>query len=141
MSETKDTVSVTIDDRTVQVSPDATIFQAAEKAGIFVPHYCYHPALSIAGVCRMCLVGSDKVPKLQIACNTPVREGMVVRTSSEKAREAQKGSLELHLINHPLDCPICDKAGECKLQDFYRDFGLYQSRMELENKVHKPKVV
>lgn len=132
-------ISLTIDDKKVEVTPDKTVFQAAMEAGIFVPHYCYHPDLSIAGVCRMCLVEVDNAPKLQISCNTPVRDGMVVRTSSDKARQAQKGSLELHLINHPVDCPICDKAGECKLQDFYREFGLYKSRVELSDKVHKPK--
>ncbi len=136
----KKRVKLTIDGKEIEVDDGISVFQAAVVAGIYVPHYCYHPDLSVAGVCRMCLVEIDKVPRLQISCNTPVKEGMVVATASQKARDAQKGSLELHLINHPLDCPICDKAGECKLQDIYRDFGLYKSRMEYENKVHKPKV-
>lgn len=134
------TVSLTINDRVVQAPVGSTVFQAAAEAGIFIPHYCYHPDLSIAGVCRMCMVDIEKNPRLQISCNTPVAEGMVVKTNTEKVRASVKATLELHLINHPIDCPICDKAGECKLQDFYRDYGLYQSRMEYE-KVHKPKVV
>jgi NADH-quinone oxidoreductase subunit G len=134
-------VNVSINGKTVSVDSKSTVFQAAEKAGVFIPHYCYHPDLAIAGVCRMCMCEVEKNPKLQISCNTPVADGMVVRTDTEKVKETVKGVLELHLINHPLDCPICDKAGECKLQDFYRDFGLYKSRMEFDEKVHKPKVV
>lgn len=140
MSQPPKLVSVTINDKVVQVPETATVFQAAERAGMAIPHYCYHPDLPIAGQCRMCLVEIEKMPRLQISCNTRVAEGMVVKTKTDKVKEAVKGVLELHLVNHPLDCPICDKAGECGLQNFYVDYGLYQSRMDLE-KVHKPKVV
>jgi len=134
-------VNLTINGKAISVPAGTSVFQAAADAGIFIPHYCYHPDLSIAGVCRMCMCDVEKNPKLQISCNTMATEGMVVRTDTDKVKETVKGVLELHLINHPLDCPICDKAGECKLQDFYVDYGLYQSRMEYDKKVHKPKVV
>lgn len=133
------TVKLTINDKAIEAPAGSTVFEAAAANGIFIPHYCYHPDLSIAGVCRMCMCEIEKNPRLQISCNTPVAEGMVVKTNTEKVKQSVKTTLELHLINHPIDCPICDKAGECKLQDFYRDYGLYQSRMEYE-KVHKPKV-
>lgn len=133
-------VTVTIDGKTLQVPAGTSVFTAAAQAGIFIPHYCYHPDLPVAGVCRMCMVDIEKVPRLQISCNTQVAEGMVVHTKTEKVRDTVKNILELHLVNHPLDCPICDKAGECKLQDFYRDYGLYESRMAFD-KVHKPKAV
>ena len=99
------------------------MIQAAEALGIFVPRYCYHPALSVAGNCRICLVDVEKSPKLQIACNTPVAEGMVVHTKSEKAEDGRRAVLEFLLANHPLDCPVCDQSGECELQNFYMNFG------------------
>jgi len=133
------TVTITLNGKPMAVAVGSTVIQAVHASGGMIPHYCYHEDLSIAGVCRMCMVEIEKVPRLQIACNTPVAEGMVVRTDTDKVKAAVKSTLELHLINHPLDCPICDKAGECKLQDYYSDYGLYQSRMEYE-KVHKPKV-
>lgn len=132
-------VKLTINGKGMEVPVGTTVFNAAAAHGIEIPHYCYHPDLSVAGVCRMCMVDIEKNPRLQISCNTQVSEGMVVRTDTEKVKETVKNVLELHLINHPLDCPICDKAGECKLQDFYADYGLYESRMDYE-KVHKPKV-
>lgn len=134
------TVNLKINGRDLSVAAGTSVFTAAADAGIFIPHYCYHPDLSIAGVCRMCMVDIEKNPRLQISCNTMATEGMVVRTDTDKVKETVKSVLELHLINHPLDCPICDKAGECKLQDFYANYGLYSSRMDYE-KVHKPKVV
>lgn len=137
MSDKK--VKLTINGKTIEAAAGTTVFNAAAENNIFIPHYCYHPDLSVAGVCRMCMVDIEKNPRLQISCNTPVAEGMVVRTDTEKVKDTVKNVLELHLINHPLDCPICDKAGECKLQDFYADYGLYESRMDYE-KVHKPKV-
>jgi NADH-quinone oxidoreductase subunit G len=137
----KKSATLTINGKQITVDLPCTVFEAAAKHGIFIPHYCYHPDLSIAGVCRMCLVDVEKNPKLQISCNTPAADGMVINTNNPKVKEAVKGVLELHLINHPLDCPICDKAGECKLQDFYVDYGLYESRIEMKDKVHKPKVV
>ncbi|MGH7699257.1 MAG: 2Fe-2S iron-sulfur cluster-binding protein [Gemmatimonadales bacterium] len=115
---TPELVSLTIDGVAVSVPRGTLLIEAAKHAGVLVPHYCYHPGLPVAGLCRMCLVEVDKAPKLQIACATPVAEGMVVRTQSDQARSARTGVLELLLINHPLDCPICDQAGECELQDF-----------------------
>jgi NADH-quinone oxidoreductase subunit G len=111
-------INLTIDDVPVSVPPGTLLIEAAKRAGVLVPHYCYHPGLPVAGVCRMCLVEVEKAPKLQIACATTVAEGMVVRTQSASAKDARRGVLELLLINHPLDCPICDQAGECELQDF-----------------------
>ncbi|HXG21438.1 MAG TPA: molybdopterin-dependent oxidoreductase [Methylomirabilota bacterium] len=130
-----------IDGREITVEDGLNVIQAAERLGIEIPHYCYHPALSISGNCRMCLVEIEKMPKLQIACNTKVAEGMVVKTTSPKVKTAQAAVLEFLLINHPIDCPICDQAGECKLQDYYMDYGKYRSEMPLEAKVEKRKVV
>lgn len=111
-------VTVTVDGTPVSVPKGTLVIEAAKQAGVLVPHYCYHPGLAVAGVCRMCLVEVEKAPKLQIACSTQVAEGMVVRTQSASAKAGRRGVLELLLINHPLDCPICDQAGECELQDF-----------------------
>src|SRR3970282_127704 len=107
-----------IDDRECEVDSKLTVIQAAAANGIEIPHFCYHPKLSVAGNCRMCLVEIEKMPKLAIACATQVSEGMVIRTSSERVLKAQHAVMEFMLINHPLDCPICDEAGECKLQDY-----------------------
>ncbi len=131
---------LTIDGREVTVPEGTSVIQAAERLGIFVPRYCYHPGLSVAGNCRICLVDVEKSPKLQIACNLPTVEGMVVHTSSEKAKEGRRSVLEFLLANHPLDCPVCDQSGECDLQDFYMNFGLYASRFQ-EKKVKKKKAV
>ena len=130
-----------IDGQEITVEDGLNVIQAAEQAGIEVPHYCYHPGLSISGNCRMCLVEIEKMPKLQIGCNTRVSDGMVVKTNSERAKQAQAAVLEFILINHPIDCPICDQAGECKLQDYYMLYGAYTSEMGLEAKVHKRKVI
>ncbi|MEX2155224.1 MAG: 2Fe-2S iron-sulfur cluster-binding protein [Gemmatimonadales bacterium] len=111
-------INLTIDGVPVSVPPGTLLIEAAKQAGVLVPHYCYHPGLPVAGVCRMCLVEVEKAPKLQIACATPVAEGMVAKTQTTEAKDARQGVLELLLINHPLDCPICDQAGECELQDF-----------------------
>ncbi|MGH7675466.1 MAG: 2Fe-2S iron-sulfur cluster-binding protein, partial [Gemmatimonadales bacterium] len=111
-------ITLTVDGVAVSVPPGTLLIEAAKQAGVLVPHYCYHPGLPVAGVCRMCLVEVEKAPKLQIACATAVAEGMVVHTQSAPAKDARRGVLELLLINHPLDCPICDQAGECELQDF-----------------------
>ena len=111
-------VNLTIDGVGVSVPSGTLLIEAAKQAGVLVPHYCYHPGLPVAGVCRMCLVAVEKAPKLQIACATTVAEGMVVHTQAPEAKKARTGVLELLLINHPLDCPICDQAGECELQDF-----------------------
>ena len=131
---------LSIDGREVSVPQGTTVIQAAEKLGIFIPRYCYHPGLSIAGNCRICLVEVEKVPKLQIACNAYVTEGMVVHTKSEKAEDGRRAVLEFLLANHPLDCPVCDQSGECDLQNFYMNFGLYNPRFR-EHKVKKKKAV
>src|SRR5688572_402600 len=106
---------LTIDGREVEVEAGATIIRAIDQLAISVPRYCYHPRLPIAGNCRMCLVEVEKMPKLVTSCTTPVTEGMVVKTTSPRVKESQAAVLEFLLLNHPLDCPICDKAGECDL--------------------------
>ncbi len=152
---------ITIDGIRYEVDPKLTIIQAAEKQGIIIPHFCWHPKLSVAGNCRMCLVevgnprrnkdgtfaldekGNtviDMMPKLVIACSTPVADGMVVNTKSPKVINAQEAVMEFLLINHPLDCPICDEAGECKLQEYAYKYSVGESRFEF-NKVRKPKRV
>jgi NADH-quinone oxidoreductase subunit G len=130
-------VSLTIEGRPVTVAEGTSILEAAKTAGILIPHYCYHPGLPVAGVCRMCLVEVEKFPKLAPACATSVAEGQVVHVHTEKALEARKGVLELLLINHPLDCPICDQAGECELQDYTFQEGRADSRY-LEPKRFNP---
>ncbi len=132
--------SLSIDGREVNAAEGTMVIQAAEELGIFIPRYCYHPGLSIAGNCRICLVEVEKFPKLQIACNTFVSEGMVVHTNSEKAEDGRRAVLEFLLANHPLDCPVCDQSGECDLQNFYMNFGLYDPRFR-EHKVKKKKAV
>lgn len=119
---------VTVDGRTVEVPANANALVACRAAGVDVPHFCYHPGLSIVGQCRMCMVEIDGVPKIQASCTVPVRDGMVIRASSERALAARNATMEFLLINHPLDCPICDQAGECKLQDNAFDAGLPVSR-------------
>ena len=125
-----------INGQDVTVEKGTTIIKAAEQLGISIPHYCYHPGLSIAGNCRMCLVEVEKMPKPQISCHIQCQEGMVVQTESEKVKKLRQHVLEFLLVNHPLDCPVCDQAGECRLQDYYMDHGLYDSRVN-ENKVKK----
>ena len=113
-----DLVNLTIDGTPVSVPKGTMLIEAAKQAGVLVPHYCYHPSLPSPAVCRMCLVEVEKTPKLQPACVTAVAEGQVVHTASSEARKAREAVLEFLLINHPLDCPICDQAGECELQDY-----------------------
>ncbi|NJD09324.1 MAG: 2Fe-2S iron-sulfur cluster binding domain-containing protein [Gemmatimonadetes bacterium] len=117
-NESNETVNVTINGVAAAVPRGARIIEAAEQLGIGIAHYCYHPGLSAPAMCRMCLVEVEGAPKLAPACVTPVAEGQVINTESERARAARTGTLEFYLLNHPLDCPICDKSGECKLQDF-----------------------
>jgi NADH-quinone oxidoreductase subunit G len=131
---------ITIDGKELEVDPKLTIIQAAAQNGIHVPNFCWHPKLSVAGNCRICLVEVEKMPKLVIACATQVAEGMVVKTKSEKVVKARNSVMEFLLINHPLDCPICDEAGECKLQDYAYKYSIGASRFQ-EDKVHKPKRV
>jgi NADH-quinone oxidoreductase subunit G len=133
-------VKITINDKTLEVDSELTVIQAAAQHGIDIPHFCWHPKLSISGNCRMCLVEIEKMPKLAIACSTKVAEGMVVRTESDRVIKARQAVMEFLLINHPLDCPICDEAGECKLQEYSYKYSTGYSRFD-ENKVHKPKRV
>ena len=111
-------VSLTIEGRSVTVPAGTSILEAAKVAGVLIPHYCYHPGLSIVGNCRMCQVEVEKMPKLAPACQTAVADGQVVHVFADRALEARSAVLEFLLINHPLDCPICDKSGECELQDY-----------------------
>ncbi|MFN3611663.1 NADH-quinone oxidoreductase subunit NuoG [Tepidimonas sp.] len=128
-------VEIELDGKKVEVPPGSMVMHAAEKAGVYVPHFCYHKKLSIAANCRMCLVDVEKAPKPMPACATPVTMGMVVRTKSDKAIKAQKAVMEFLLINHPLDCPICDQGGECQLQDLAVGYGGTRSRYEEEKRV------
>lgn len=133
-------VRITIDGKILEVDPGKTIIQVAHEAGIIIPYYCYHPGMVVDGNCRICLVEIEKQPKLAVACKTPVSDGMVIHTKSEKVRQGRRHVLEFILIHHPLDCPVCDQAGECKLQDYYYDYDLASSRFK-DRKIHKPKVV
>ncbi|CAN1503037.1 NuoG NADH dehydrogenase/NADH,ubiquinone oxidoreductase 75 kD subunit (chain G) [Burkholderiaceae bacterium] len=128
-------VEIEIDGKKVEVAPGSVVIQAAEQAGTFIPHFCYHKKLSIAANCRMCLVDVEKAPKPMPACATPVTQGMVVHTKSERAIKAQKSVMEFLLINHPLDCPICDQGGECQLQDLAVGYGGGASRYDEEKRV------
>ena len=128
-------IEIELDGNKVEVQEGCMIMHAAEKAGTYIPHFCYHKKLSIAANCRMCLVDVEKAPKPMPACATPVTQGMVVRTKSEKAIKAQKSVMEFLLINHPLDCPICDQGGECQLQDLAVGYGGSTSRYEEEKRV------
>lgn len=130
-----DSVSLTIDGRPLTAEKGKTVLQAALENGIHVPFYCYHPGISIDGSCRVCLVKIEKMPKLQTSCSTPVAEGMVVSTMTPDVIEARASVLEFLLINHPLDCPVCDKGGECPLQDYAYSFGPNESRMEFPRRV------
>ncbi len=119
---------ITIDGHEIEVQDGINIIEAAKAADVHVPHFCYHPALSVVGQCRMCLVEIEGMPKLQTGCSTTVRDGMNIWVHNEKVEKARKGQMEFLLINHPLDCPICDKAGECPLQDYAFNYGMVTSR-------------
>ena len=134
-------VEIELDGQKVEVAEGSMVMHAAEKAGTYIPHFCYHKKLSIAASCRMCLVEVEKAPKPMPACATPVTQGMIVRTKSDKAIHAQKSVMEFLLINHPLDCPICDQGGECQLQDLAVGYGASSTRYEEEKRVVKPKDV
>src|ERR1700741_1916563 len=124
---------LTVNGIQVEVPPGSTVLQACQQAGVEVPHFCFHERLAIAGNCRMCLVEQEKAPKPIASCAMPVAEGMVIHTESEKAKKARKGVMEFLLINHPLDCPICDQGGECDLQDQAMAYGFDRGRFQ-ENK-------
>ena len=128
-------VEIELDGRKVEVAEGSMVMHAAEKAGTYIPHFCYHKKLSIAANCRMCLVDVEKAPKPMPACATPVTQGMIVRTKSDKAIKAQQSVMEFLLINHPLDCPICDQGGECQLQDLAVGYGGSSSRYAEEKRV------
>src|SRR3989344_1544523 len=130
--------NITIDGKPYTVKDGITIIEAIDQAKLGLPRYCYHPGLSIAGNCRICQVEVEKMPRTVIACNTRVAEGMVISTKSQKAKESQQVVLEFLLANHPLDCPVCDQSGECKLQDYYMEYGLYDPKFN-EVKVKKTK--
>ena len=131
--------NVEIDGKRVEIEAGRTVIEAAHLAGIYIPHFCYHKKLSIAANCRMCLVQVEKVPKPVPACATPVTDGMKVFTASEMAVNAQKGVMEFLLINHPLDCPVCDKGGECELQDLAVGYGASASRYQEDKRFVVPK--
>jgi len=133
-------IKATINGTPVEVKEGTTIIEAFHHNQLDIAHYCWHPGLSIAGVCRLCMVEIEGNPRLQIACNTTITNGMVVNNNSDKVKDAVKWGLDFHLINHPLDCPICDQAGECGLQDQYMAYGKYTPEMA-ERKVKKHKVV
>ncbi len=128
-------IEIELDGKKVDIVEGSMIMHAADKAGTYIPHFCYHKKLSIAANCRMCLVDVEKMPKPMPACATPVTQGMIVRTKSDKAIKAQKSVMEFLLINHPLDCPICDQGGECQLQDLAVGYGGGSSRYEEEKRV------
>lgn len=128
-------IEIELDGKKVDIVEGSMIMHAADKAGTYIPHFCYHKKLSIAANCRMCLVDVEKMPKPMPACATPVTQGMIVRTKSDKAIKAQKSVMEFLLINHPLDCPICDQGGECQLQDLAVGYGGSSSRYEEEKRV------
>ncbi|WP_322105029.1 NADH-quinone oxidoreductase subunit NuoG [Paraburkholderia sp. J41] len=128
-------VELEIDGKKVQVPEGSMVIQAAQRVDTYIPHFCYHKKLSIAANCRMCLVDVEKMPKAVPACATPVSQGMVVRTMSEKAVQGQQAVMEFLLINHPLDCPICDQGGECQLQDLAVGYGKSASRYSEEKRV------
>ncbi len=130
-----DTVTLTIDGRQVTVEKGKTVLQAAIESGIRIPYYCYHPGLGMDGSCRVCIVKIEKMAKLQTSCSSPVAEGMVVHTQTPDVVEARASVFEFLLINHPLDCPVCDKGGECPLQDFSYSYGPNESRMEFPRRV------
>jgi NADH-quinone oxidoreductase subunit G len=132
-----DLVKLTIDGREVQAPPGTLVIDAAKTAGIEIPAFCYYEGFSLAAACRMCLVEVEKMPKMMTACTLPVAEGMVVKTDTPAVAAARKGTLEFLLTNHPLDCPVCDKGGECELQDMVFRYGAGESRY-LETKIHTP---
>jgi NADH-quinone oxidoreductase subunit G len=134
-----DTVTIEVDGRKLQARKGQMLIEVTDASGVYIPRFCYHNKLSVAANCRMCLVDVEKAPKPMPACATPVMDGMVVHTRSEKARTAQKGTMEFLLINHPLDCPICDQGGECELQDLAVGYGKDASRYAEMKRIVKDK--
>ncbi|WP_419847724.1 molybdopterin-dependent oxidoreductase [Candidatus Poriferisocius sp.] len=142
MSETETVVNITVNGQPVEAAPGEWVIAAAERAGVYIPHFCYHPRMNSVGMCRMCIVDIDtgRGPALQPSCMVEVTEGMVVDTTSDQTRKAQDGVLEFLLLNHPLDCPVCDKGGECPLQDQTMAYGPGESRF-IEEKRHFEKPI
>src|ERR1019366_555128 len=134
-------IEIDLDGQKVSVPEGSMVMHAADLAGTYIPHFCYHKKLTIAANCRMCLVDIEKAPKPMPACATPVTQGMIVHTKSDKALNAQQGVMEFLLINHPLDCPICDQGGECQLQDLAVGYGASTSRYDEDKRVVFPKDV
>src|SRR5437762_10214680 len=132
-----DLVKLTINDKHLEVPAGTLVIEAAKRNGIEIPSFCYYEGLALQAACRMCLVEVEKAPKLMVACTLPVAEGMVVRTETPTVQQARKSMLEFLLSNHPLDCPVCDKGGECELQDMVFRYGAGESRYT-EEKVHVP---
>src|SRR6185312_14079032 len=116
-------VTLTVDGKQITAPAGTLLIEACRKVGIEIPAFCYYPGLSLQAACRMCLVRIEKMPKLQTACTTPIAEGMIVSTETDEIKQARKSMLELVLANHPLDCPVCDKGGECELQDMTFRYG------------------
>lgn len=138
--ESKEEVTFKLNGKDVTVPKGTTVMEAATREKVAIPHFCWHPGLSVAGVCRFCMVKVKGRPKLEISCNLEATPGMEVDTVSDEVKDSHKWALEFHLANHPLDCPICDQAGECGLQNYYMSVGKYQSQMT-EEKVLKPKAL
>lgn len=135
-------LKIFIDEKPIEVEEGITVFMAAKQADIEIPHLCYHPAFAPEGTCRMCLIEIEGLPKLELACAVVVREGMKVSTANEKVVEARKGVLEFLLADHPMDCPICDQAGDCKLQDYYERYGMFESQFsDVKEKRDKKKKI
>jgi len=132
-------VSLNVNGRTIEVPAGTLLLEACKSAGIAVPSFCYYPGLTLQAACRMCLVEIEKAPKLQTACTVVVQPGMVVHTDTPTVHEARKAMLEFLLTNHPLDCPVCDKGGECELQDMAFRYGVAESRFS-EEKEHQPEL-
>ena len=128
-------LKIELDGKEYEVPEGSTIMDVANRAGIFVPHFCYHRKLSIAANCRMCLVQVEKAPKPQASCALPATDGQEIRTDTQMVKTAREGVMEFLLINHPLDCPICDQGGECQLQDLAVGYGASGSRYEEEKRV------
>jgi NADH-quinone oxidoreductase subunit G len=126
----KDTFTVVFDGKPIEVPKHMNLIDAAKLAGVDIPHFCYHPRLSVVGQCRMCLVEIEGIPKIQAACTTPLKDGLSVKTTTEKVRQSRAATMEFLLINHPLDCPICDQAGECTLQDNSFGYGQQLSQFD-----------
>src|SRR5579864_9750312 len=129
-----DLIHLTIDGRPVTAAPGTLIINAAKQVGIEIPSFCYYDGLTLQAACRMCLVEVEKTPKLQVACTLPVSEGMVVHTDSPQVHEARRGMVEFLLTNHPLDCPVCDKGGECELQDMTFRYGMGEKALGVINR-------